>query len=87
MVSTKQTYPEELSFVNNYFILFQLKNLLKRVDLIYQRPKCPYSIRTALEFHFRVFFPLINLKVFSFAMKTYFKRKFNFLSNDLLLFV
>ena len=32
---------------SNYFvflnILFQFKNLLKRVDLMYKQPKCPYS--------------------------------------------
>ena len=25
-----------------FLILFQLENLLKIVDLMYQRPKCPY---------------------------------------------
>ena len=47
MVSTKWTYHIERSLASNYFIfleiLFQFKNQLRRVDLMYQRPKCPYS--------------------------------------------
>ena len=47
MVSTKWTYHKERSFASNYLIflnsLFQFKNPLYRADLIYQRPKCPYS--------------------------------------------
>ena len=47
IVSTKWTYHKGGSFASNYLIflkiLFQFKNLLYRVDLIYQRPKCPYS--------------------------------------------
>ena len=39
MMSTKWTYRKEWSFASNYFIflniLFQFKNLLKRVDLAY----------------------------------------------------
>ena len=46
MVTTKWTYQKERSFASNYFIflkiLFQYKNLLQRVDLLCQRPKCPY---------------------------------------------
>ena len=46
MATTKWAYPEDWSFASNYFIflenLFQFWNLLKRVDLICQRPKCPY---------------------------------------------
>ena len=42
MVSTKWTYHKGGSFASNYLIflkiLFQFKNLLYRVDLIYQRP-------------------------------------------------
>ena len=47
MVSTKLTYHKERGFASNCFIflriLFQLTNLLQRVDLMYQQPKCPYS--------------------------------------------
>ena len=43
----KWTYHKEWSFSSNYFIfldkLFQFQNLLKRVNLMHQRPKCPYS--------------------------------------------
>ena len=43
MVSTKWIYHKEQRFASNYFIflkiLFQFKNLLKRVDLMYKRPK------------------------------------------------
>ena len=45
--STKWSYQQERSFASNYFIfskiLFQNKNLVQRVDLMYQPPKCPYS--------------------------------------------
>ena len=47
MVSTKWTFHKERSFASNYFISlkknFQIKNLLQKVDLMYQRRKCPYS--------------------------------------------
>ena len=47
VVSTKWTYHKERSFASNYFIvskiLIQFKNLLQRVDLVYELPKCPYS--------------------------------------------
>ena len=48
--------------VTKYFpfskILFQFRNLIYRVDLMYQPPKCPYSyFSKVLEFYFRVFFP------------------------------
>ena len=47
MVNSKWTYSIERGFANicSSFlkILFQFKNLLQRVDLMYQRPKCPYS--------------------------------------------
>ena len=46
MVSEKWTYHKELSFASNYSILpkilFQFKNLLQSVDLMYQQPKCSY---------------------------------------------
>ena len=46
IVSTKWTCLNERSFASNYFIflkiLFQFKNLLLRVVLLYQRLKCPY---------------------------------------------
>ena len=50
------------SFASNYFIffenLFQFQNLLKRVNLMYQGPKCPYSyFSLALKFNVRVLFP------------------------------
>ena len=62
MGSTKLTYHKEWSFSSNHFpfskILFQFRNLVYRVDLMYQPPKCPYSYYLkALEFYFRVFFP------------------------------
>ena len=62
MGSTKLTYHKERSFASNHFpfskILFQFRNLVYRVDLMYQPPKCPYSyFSKALGFYFRVFFP------------------------------
>ena len=62
MGSTKLTYHKEQSFASNHFpfleIVFQFRNLVYRVDLMYQPPKCPYSyFLKALEFCFRVFFP------------------------------
>ena len=61
MGSTKLTYHKEWSFASNHFpfseILFEYRNLLYRVDLMYQPPKCPYSyFSKVLEFYFRVFF-------------------------------
>ena len=54
MAITKWTYHKEWSFASNYFIflenLFQFY-LLKRVNLMYQRPKYPYS------YNFRVLLP------------------------------
>ena len=47
MGSTKLTYRKERSLASNHFpfskILFQFRNLVYRVDLMYQPPKCPYS--------------------------------------------
>ena len=47
MATTEWTYHKEWSFASNCFILlenlFQFQNLLNRVNLMYQRPKCPYS--------------------------------------------
>ena len=62
MGSTRWTYHKEWSFAINYFIfskiLFQFKNLVQRVDLKYQPPKCSYSsFSKALEFYLRVIFP------------------------------
>ena len=62
MGRTKLTNQKEQSFASNHFpfskILFQFRNLVYRVDLMYQPPKCPYSyFSKALEFYFRVFFP------------------------------
>ena len=46
MVTTKWTYHKERSFASNYLIflkiLFQFKNLLERLDLMYQQPKYPH---------------------------------------------
>ena len=46
MVTTKSTNHEERGFASNYFIflkiLFQFKNLLSGVDLMYQQSKCQY---------------------------------------------
>ena len=63
MGSTKLTYHKERSFASNHFpfskILFQFRNLIYRVDLMYQPPKYPHSyFSKALEFYFRVFFPV-----------------------------
>ena len=62
MGNTKLTYHKEQSFASNHFpfskILFQFRNLIYRVDLMYQPPRCPYSyLSKALEFYIRVFFP------------------------------
>ena len=61
MATTKWTYHKEWNFASNYFIFlehfFQFYNLLKRVNLMYQQPKCPYSyFSLALEFNFKVLF-------------------------------
>ena len=61
MATTKWTYHKEWSFASKYFIflenLFQFKNLFNRINLMYQRPKSPYSyFSRALEFNFRVLF-------------------------------
>ena len=44
MACTKWTCHKERSFASNYFllskILFQFKNLVEKVDLMYQLPKC-----------------------------------------------
>ena len=62
MVSIKWICKKERSFASNCLIflktLFQFKDLLHRVDLIYQRPKCPYSyFLKVLEFYLVVLFP------------------------------
>ena len=59
MESIKLTYHKERSFASNNFtfskILFQFRNLVYRVDLMYQPSKCPYLyFSKALEFYFRV---------------------------------
>ena len=55
MRSTNWTCNKEKSFSSNYFILrilFQFTNLLQRIDLMHQLPKCPYSyFSLALEFY------------------------------------
>ena len=61
MGSINWTYHKERSFASNCFIftkiLFQFKNLVKRVDLMYQPSKCPHSyFLKALEFYLRVLF-------------------------------
>ena len=47
MGNTKWNYRKARNFATNYFIFlkisFQFKNLLERVNLMYQIPKCPYS--------------------------------------------
>ena len=47
MPTTKWTFHEEWSFTSNYLIilenLFHFQNVLKRINLMYQRPKCQYS--------------------------------------------
>ena len=47
MATTKWTYHKERSFASNCFTflenLLQFLNLLKRVNLMYQRSRCPYS--------------------------------------------
>ena len=72
--STKLIYHKEQSFASNHFafwiILFQFRNIVYRVDLMYQPPKCPYSyFLKALEFYFRVFFPASILKIDLIAAK------------------
>ena len=71
MVSISGTYQNERNFANNYFvflkILFYFKNLLYRVDLMYQRPKCPYSFF----FHLTAFFfPVSTIKLISLTFWT-----------------
>ena len=47
IATTKWTYHKEWSFASSYFIflenLFEFWNLSVRVNLMYQRSKCPYS--------------------------------------------
>ena len=54
MVSTKWTYHKERSFASNYFIflkvLFQLKNLFQRVDLMYQMPRFLFFVSAGVLF-------------------------------------
>ena len=64
MWSTKWTYLKERSFTSNYFIsifpkiLFHFKNLVQRINLMYQPPKRRYSyFSKSLDFYFRVLFP------------------------------
>ena len=62
MTTTNWTYHKEWSFASNYFvfleIFFQFQNLLERVNLMYQQPKCLYStFSLVVEFNFRVLFP------------------------------
>ena len=62
IVNTKWIYNKGRSFASNYFsflkILFQFKNLLQRVVLMYQQPKCPYSYFSyVLEFLFEGEYP------------------------------
>ena len=68
MVSKKWSYHKERSFARECFIflkiLFQFKNLLERVDLMYQRHKCPYSyFYKRWSFIWRCFFPVSIFKV------------------------
>ena len=61
--STKLTYHKERSLACNNFsfskIFSQFRNLVYRVGLMYQPPKCLYSyFSKALEFNFRVFFSM-----------------------------
>ena len=61
IATAKRTYHIEWSFASNYFIflenLFQFSNLLKRVNLMYQQSKSPYSyFLCALEFNFMALF-------------------------------
>ena len=65
MGSTKLTYHKERSFASNHFpfakILFQFRNLVYRVHLMSQPPKCPYPYSPkALEFYFRVISQIYN---------------------------
>ena len=102
MVTIKWTYHKEWRFASNYFIflenLFHFYNLLKRVNLMYQRPKCPYLyFPWALEFTFGRFFPLsirnkkpqnITVQFCSFikVMKIKFYERFFFIFNHSILF-
>ena len=62
MVSIKWTDHKGWSFASDYFsfskILLQFNNLVQRVDLMHQPPKCPYSyFSKALVFYLRVLIP------------------------------
>ena len=57
--------------------LLQFQNLSNRVNLMYQRPKCPYLyFSQALEFNFRVLFPVSILKKNNLFF-AFFKETFN----------
>ena len=67
MENIKWIYHKERNFTSNYFlfseILFQFKNLVKRVNLMYQLPKNRYSYSSkVLEFYLRVIFAVSTLK-------------------------
>ena len=67
MATTKWTYQKEWSFASNCFIflenLFQFKHLLKGDNLMYQRPRCPYSFfRKHWSLILRCFSPVSILK-------------------------
>ena len=62
MTTTNWTYHKEWSFASNYFVFLekflQFQNLLKRVNLMNQRLKCPnLYFSFAVEFNFSVLFP------------------------------
>ena len=42
-------------------ILFQFKNLIQRVDLMYQLPKCPYSMHVTFIHVFGKIFQIIKV--------------------------
>ena len=57
-----------LPVANLNLILFQFKDLLQRVDLLYQQPKCPFStFCKRCSFIWRCFFPVVSLNVTCFC--------------------
>ena len=69
MGSTRWTNHKERRFASNYFIfsknLLQVKNLVWKVHLKYQPPKCPCSyFSKVLEFYLRLLFPCEILNYF-----------------------
>ena len=79
-----------VSFKTNGFMFFQIyfqyMNLLRRVGVMYQLTKCPYSYFSwALEFYLTVHFPIVSILNFWFrGLNTRLNMRFHFERNEIL---